>query len=857
MRLKEKFMNKLVLIDGNSLINRAFYATPPLSAKDGTPTNAVYSFVNMLVKLIGDVKPEYILVAFDRHEPTFRHVAYADYKATRKPMPEDLRPQIDLLKIVLDTMKIARFEKAGIEADDIIGTLAKRYKFETIIITGDKDSFQLVDETTSVYFTRRGISDTEIYSAENFKEKTGIEPLQVIDLKGMMGDSSDNIPGIAGVGEKTAKSFIEKYGSLENLYAHVGDLSGKIKERVEESKETAFMSKSLATIDTSVDIPLTIEDMKYSFPFDDAVRKLFIDLDFRNIIKREELFVKGVSVNVGEKDELPEKVVISSYKDLFDVDEGKTYAVCLGDNLNLYDGEKEYEVKINADLINSGVEYDAALKFLGRLTDNKTAKLITYGKKELMTLLYKNGISFTAFADDVCIEKYLADFSGREEKLEEVIEFYGLRKDYPAYSLFKIHEELHAKLVDEGMLDLYEKMELPLCDVLFDMERAGFKVDINALTEMEKEYDARINVLLEKITELAGEKINPNSTKQLAAVLYEKLGLKSGKKTKNGYSTNAETLEKLTDEHPIIPLILKYRQLQKLNSTYVKGFLPLIDGKTGLIHTCFNQTLTTTGRLSSKEPNLQNIPVREQEGKEIRKLFISSFDGGKIVGADYSQIELRLLAHFSDCAPLIDAFLNGGDIHALTASQVFGVELNAVTPEMRRSAKAVNFGIIYGISDYGLSEQLKISPKQASEYIKKYFETYPNVKSYMDSNVKFAKEHGYVETLFKRKRYIPEINSPNYNLRSFGERAAMNMPLQGTAADIIKIAMIAVERRIKQENLKSKLILQVHDELLVDTCADEVEKVENILKEEMQSAVNLKVPLTVEIECGTRWFDAK
>ena len=673
----------------------------------------------------------------------------------------------------------------------------------------------------------------------------------------MMGDSSDNIPGITGVGEKTAKSFIEKYGSLENLYAHVGDLSGKIKERVEESKETAFMSKSLATIDTSVDIPLTIEDMKYSFPFDDAVRKLFIDLDFRNIIKREELFVKGVSVNVGEKDELPEKVVISSYKDLFNVDEGKTYSVCLGDNLNLYDGEKEYEVKINADLINSGVEYDAALKFLGRLTDNKAAKLITYGKKELMTLLYKNGISFTAFADDVCIEKYLADFSGREEKLEEVIEFYGLRKDYPAYSLFKIHEELHGKLVDEGMLDLYEKMELPLCDVLFDMERAGFKVDINALTEMEKEYDSRINVLLEKITELAGEKINPNSTKQLAVVLYEKLGLKSGKKTKNGYSTNAETLEKLTDEHPIIPLILKYRQLQKLNSTYVKGFLPLIDGKTGLIHTCFNQTLTTTGRLSSKEPNLQNIPVREQEGKEIRKLFISSFDGGKIVGADYSQIELRLLAHFSDCAPLIDTFLNGGDIHALTASQVFGVELNAVTPEMRRSAKAVNFGIIYGISDYGLSEQLKISPKQASDYIKKYFKTYPNVKSYMDSNVTFAREHGYVETLFKRKRYIPEINSPNYNLRSFGERAAMNMPLQGTAADIIKIAMIAVERRIKEENLKSKLILQVHDELLVDTCADEVEKVENILKEEMQSAVKLKVPLTVEIECGTRWFDAK
>lgn len=850
-------MNKLVLIDGNSLINRAFYATPPLSAKDGTPTNAVYAFVNMLVKLIGDIKPEYMLVAFDRHEPTFRHLAYADYKGTRKPMPEDLRPQIDLLKTVLDTMKIARFEKAGIEADDIIGTLAKRYKGETIIITGDKDSFQLVDETTSVYFTRRGISDTEIYSAENFKEKTGIEPLQVIDLKGMMGDSSDNIPGIAGVGEKTAKSFIEKYGSLENLYNHLDDLSGKTKERVEESKEIAFMSKSLATINTAVDIPVAVENMKYGFPFDESVKRLFIELDFRNVIKREELFTASAKTIENDKNELPEKVVISSYDGLFNVDENKIYSVYLGKNLNLYDGEKEYEFRVTADLLSPGIYYENALTILSRFTSNKNVKLIVYGKKELKTLLYKKGISFDAFADDVCIEKYLADFSGKEEKLDEVIDFYGLNKEYPAYSLYKIHEILHMKLTEENMLDLYEKTELPLCDVLFDMERAGFKVDVNMLNEMEKEYDRRINVLLERIYELAGEKINPNSTRQLASILYEKLGLKSGKKTKNGYSTNAETLEKLAVEHPIIPLILKYRQLQKLNSTYVKGFLPLIDGKTGLIHTCFNQTLTTTGRLSSKEPNLQNIPVREQEGKEIRKLFISSFDGGKIVGADYSQIELRLLAHFSDCKPLINAFLNGGDIHTLTASQVFDVDLNAVTPEMRRSAKAVNFGIIYGISDYGLSEQLKISPKKAAEYIKKYFETYPNVKDYMESNVKFARENGYVETLFKRKRYIPEINSPNYNLRSFGERAAMNMPLQGTAADIIKIAMIAVDKRIKQESLKSKLILQVHDELLVDTCADEVETVKNILKDEMQSAVKLKVPLTVEVECGTRWFDAK
>ena len=851
-------MNKLVLIDGNSLINRAFYATPPLSAKDGTPTNAVYAFVNMLVRIIGDIKPRYMLVAFDRKEPTFRHEMYADYKGTRKPMPEDLRPQIDLMKKVLDTMGISRYEQAGIEADDIIGSMAKRYKGDTIIITGDKDSFQLVDETTSVYFTRRGITETEIYSNENFKEKTGIEPIQIIDLKSMMGDSSDNIPGIAGVGEKTALSLVEKYGILENLYSHIDELSGKLKEKVENSKDIAYLSKTLATINVKLDIPVKDEDMGYAFPFGAATKKLFIDLDFKNVLRREELFLADdeISESVKKNKELPEIIEVNDVVSLPKFGEDKLLAVNLGDNLNVYDGEKEYKINVTDNFFDRGIMYGEAVGYIAKLVGSDKRKLVVYAKKDLRTELNKFKVAFNAFAYDVAIEKYLADFSGKDEKLSEVIAAYDLDKDRIGWSLNEIHDRLFEKLKTENMLDLYEKVELPLSDVLFSMERSGFKVDVATLNEMANEYDKRIAVIAEKIDEYAGEKVNPNSPKQLGKILYDKLGLISGKK-KGNPSTSADVLEKIADKHPIVPLILKYRQLQKLNSTYIKGFRPLIDEDTGLIHTCFNQTLTTTGRLSSKEPNLQNIPVREQEGKEIRKLFVSSFENGKIVGADYSQIELRLLAHFSKCQPLIDAFLSGKDIHRITASQVFGVGEDQVTPEMRRSAKAVNFGIIYGISDYGLSEQLKISPKKAGEYIAKYFEAYPNVKEYMNSNVEFARKNGYVSTLLGRKRYIPEINSSNFNLRSFGERAAMNMPLQGTAADVIKIAMIKVANRIKKEGLRSRLILQVHDELIVDTAEDEVEEVKNILVEEMQSAVTLSVPLTVETECGTRWFDAK
>ena len=854
-------MNNLVLIDGNSLINRAFYATPPLSAKDGTPTNAVYAFVNMLVRLIGDVNPQYLLVAFDRKEPTFRHNLFPDYKGTRKPMPEDLRPQIDLLKIVLDTMGIARYEQPSIEADDILGSLSRKFDIPTIIITGDKDSFQLVNEHTSVYFTKRGISDIEIYDNANFTEKTGITPPQIVDLKSLMGDSSDNIPGVPGVGEKTALNLVKTYGTLENLYENVDTLSGKLREKIESSHEIATLSKTLATINTAVEIPYTLDDLTFEFPFPYETKILFSDLDLKNLLKKDALFQpehSGDNTPKIDDNQLIATLIAIKYGDkLPSFDKKSPIAIVYENDFYVSDGKTECFMKIPENFFEEGVSFEDALKLIKPLIEDADRKIVLWSKKAFKTKIYNYGISFDSQIDDVSIEKYLVDFSGKDDSLSDVIKEYDLDETKPASALLSLHSIMSEKLKKEELIDLYKDLELPLCDVLFDMERAGFKIDEVALKEAEKNYESRLKAMTERITELAGCEFNLNSPKQLGVILFEKLGLKSGKKNKNGYSTSADILEKLKDEHPIVAEILKYRQIQKLYSTYIKGFEPLVERGTGLVHTCFNQTLTSTGRLSSKEPNLQNIPVREQEGRELRKLFVSSFDGGKIAGADYSQIELRLLAHFSGCKPLIDTFTSGGDIHALTASQVFGVPLAEVTKEMRQSAKAVNFGIIYGISDYGLAEQLKISPKRAGEYIQKYFEMYPSVKEYMDGNVEFARKNGYVKTLLGRKRYIREINSSNFNLRSFGERAAMNMPLQGTAADIIKIAMLKVYKKFKELGLKSKLILQVHDELIVDAHPDEVDKVLEILKNEMQTAVTLSVPLTVETECGERWFDAK
>ena len=847
-------MDKLVLIDGNSLINRAFYAINPLTDKNGEPTNAVYGFTNMLLKIISEIKPKYMLVAFDVHAKTFRHKMYNEYKGTRKPMPEDLRPQIPRLKELLKTMGISTFELAGFEADDIIGTLAKRYKGETIIYTGDKDSFQLVDESTSVYFTKRGITDTDIYSVDNFTEKTGITPMQVIELKALMGDSSDNIPGVPGVGEKTALTLVQTYGGVDGVYQNLDNFKGKMLEKLENGKDSAYMSKTLATINTEVEIPLEIEDMTYSFPFNQGVKKYFTELDFKNIIKRSDIF------ETSAEEEIPSTVETIKITSLEGVDFNLgEISVVIGENVSFYIPNKnEYVIKIKETFFDEGLDYDEALKLLKPVFENPNVNIVAYSRKKLDDVLYEQGISLKASVQDVDIMRYLCDFSGREERLDETLQYYGLSVKTPAFSLFTLYQKFINQIKEEDLTKLYYDVELPLSKILTDMERSGFKVDISALDIIGEEYRKEISGLLSKITELAGESFNVNSPKQLSYILFEKLNLKHGKKNKNGsYSTNAELLEELVDEHPIISYILRYRTVQKLLSTYVDAIkaLALKDG--GLVHTSFNQTLTQTGRLSSKEPNLQNIPIREEEGNKLRKFFIPRDDGRVLIDADYSQIELRLLAHFSGSEELINAYKEGKDIHSITASQVFGVSLDKVTGEMRRKAKAVNFGIIYGISEYGLSKNIKCSVKEASEYIKRYFESYPKVKEYMQKNVDFARKNGYVSTLLNRRRYIREINSPNFNIRAFGERAAMNMPLQGTSADIIKIAMVKVYNRLKKECPDVKLILQVHDELILDASVKDAPLASKILKEEMENAVSLSVPLTVECKEGKSWYDAK
>lgn len=882
-------MKKLVLIDGNSVLYRAFYATPYFATSSGLQTNAVYGFVNMLIKIVNELKPDHMLVAFDRKEPTYRHVEYPAYKGTRKPMPEELVVQVPVIKKVLTALGIKIYEKAGLEADDIIGCAAKRFCFETVIITGDRDSFQLVDETTSVYFTKRGITDVDVITLDNFKEKTGLNrPSLIVDLKACMGDASDNIPGIPGVGEKTAHTLIDTYGSLEGIYDNVDELKGKLKEKVESGRDSAFMSKRLATIDVTSDLTLNEDDIAFSFPFPFAARKVFAELEFRTFLKKD-IFKKEDEAKI-MSDEKPkeENNVSSPESDLHNdssyektdsefvlkssikseilkqitVDvksfEGKSIAFVAGKNFNIFDGETEYTFVIKENFFDEGISLEEMLAFLEPvLTARINCKLIVYDKKSLKHKLDKIGSRLSAFCDDVMLEKYVVDYTQKELDLTGAIERAGLPVETPAASLAMLHSKYKKDMAEQGTLSLYENVELPLCDVLYDMENAGFKIDVKALDEASETYRSRIAVLADEIIGLAGESFNINSPKQLSDILFVKLGLKHGKKTKTGFSTNADVLEEMADQHPIIPLILKYRQLSKLASTYVDGFRPLIDRSTGLIRTVFNQTVTSTGRLSSKEPNLQNIPVRDEEGKEIRKFFVPRADGRILISADYSQIELRLLAHYSKCEPLIAAFNSGEDVHALTASQVFGVALKDVTPEQRRSAKAVNFGIIYGISEYGLAKNIHVAPKVAAEYINKYFATYTSVKDYMNSNVLFAKEHGYVSTAFGRRRFIPEISSSNYNVRSFGERAAMNMPLQGTAADIIKIAMINVEKRLKKEIPETLLILQVHDELILDARIEDRAVAEKILREEMENAVSLSVPLTVNVSSGKNWFDAK
>lgn len=852
-------MEKLVLIDGNSLINRAFYAMPTLSTKDGIYTNAVYGFMNMFIKMYSEVKPTYVAVAFDMKAPTFRHKMYSEYKGTRKPMPEELRPQIPLLKQLLTTMGVKTFEKEGIEADDIIGTIAKSTKIKTYIYTGDRDSFQLVDDETEVRFTKRGITDVEILNNDNFKEKTGILPYQVIELKALMGDASDNIPGVSGIGEKTAKTLVETYKDIDNLYSHVDELTGKLKEKIECGKDSAYLSKTLATINTKCDIDCDVEKMRFSLPLPASVKAEFVKLEFKALLGKAELFDNGNTSKTESGDVADVQIVtVKDLSSLF-VPKNKRIAIVLDDYTASYsDGEKEYVVPIVRLLGDEGFTTSEAIDYLLPLfsSDNK---ITVYSKKEIKRFLKRNkGIEIEAELDDLAILKYLTDFTGGAETLSEILNDYGLNLKTPAYSMVKLFEKLYKILLDENNEKLYREVELPLGDVLFQMEESGFKIDVNALSQAGKEYAVILDELSDSIRKMTGEvNLNINSPKQLGEVLFEKLKVGKGKKTKTGYSTTAEVLQGLEDASPVIPAILRFRKIQKLQSTYVEGLKSQLEKDTGIIHTVFNQTVTSTGRLSSKEPNLQNIPIRDEEGRNLRKFFVPKSEDRILIGADYSQIELRLMADFSNAESLIKAFNDGADIHSETASKVFNVPINEVDQEMRSKAKAVNFGIIYGISEYGLAKQLKISAKEAKVYIDNYFKTYPEIKEYMNLLVEKARNTGYAQTILGRRRYIRELSSTNYNLRQFGERAAMNMPLQGSSADIIKLAMIGVSKRLKEEGLKSELILQIHDELIIDAYMEEREKVRRILIHEMENAVKLKVNLTVEVGEGKTWFEAK
>lgn len=853
-------MKELVLIDGNSLLNRAFYATKLLTTRDGTPTNAVFGFIKLLLKIIQDNKPDRLIVTFDLKAPTFRQKMYDKYKATRKPMPDDLVVQVGMLKSLLHSMNITMCEKEGYEADDLIGTLSHAFSdTHSIVITGDRDAYQLVDDLTDVFITKTGVSELLKLNKNNFEQLIGYKPTQVIDMKALMGDSSDNIPGVPGIGEKTALNLLLKYGTLDNVYSNLDDITGSVKTKLENGKESAYLSRRLAAIDRQVPLETTENEGEICMPFTQEVRNQFLKLEFTSLLKLNIFETEADrKTDAHPRAETKSLVIADADQFLNDFVPNIFSAVRTGDEYHFFADGKEYILRPARTLLDEGLHATDTGRILKSLFEKKDRKVILYGKKDFRHALAKEQVELACSCEDVSLIRYLVDFNGKDEDLGDILRGYGYDDTAPAAGVFYLYEDLSEKLTSENLEKLYKDIELPLADVLFDMETEGVRIDLETSKQFEKRYREEIARLTDEICRQAGENFNINSPMQLGKILFEKLQLPAPKKSKRGtYSTSADILEKLAGEYKIVRDVLDCRHFQKLLSTYIDGFKPLIDPATGLVHTTYNQVLTTTGRLSSTNPNLQNIPVRDEEGRELRKLFVARSSDRILIDADYSQIELRLLAHFSGCKELIEAYREDRDIHALTASQVFGVPLESVTPSQRRAAKAVNFGIIYGISEFGLASGLNISNKQAGEYIRKYFETYSDVKKYMDSNVAYAREHGYVTTLLGRKRVIPEIKSSNYNLRSFGERAAMNMPLQGSSADIIKIAMCNVFDRLKKEGLRSKMILQVHDELVIDAYESEKEVVTEILRTEMENAVQLKVPLTVEVHSGRNWYEAK
>ena len=844
---------KLLLLDSNSLINRAFYALPTLQDRSGRYTGALYGFVSMLSKLIKTEKPTHIVAAFDVHQPTFRHLKYDGYKAKRHPMPEELKAQVPAMKELLLAMGIAVVELPGYEADDIIGTLATRSAMPTLIVSGDKDVLQLVSDKTTVLHTKRGITDVIRYTPEVLREE-GLTPQGIVELKSLMGDHSDNIPGVPGVGEKTATDLVIKYGTIANLYDHIDEIKGKMQEKLILNRESAEFSHWLATIVT--DAPLESGDFS-SYTFSEKLpyraKKLMEGYEFKKLIDRFDFADPVPEESKPVNCERTEITDLASLKEFltdcrakgqiaFSVSDDRVDIACCA--------EKNAIVRYSYDLFGESLSYDDILQEIKPYLKDPAYKKVVFDLKKNYKL-FESDVNDLFAAEDVMLMAYIADCGAYYESLKDLLIRYGLPEEELAAGLIRLESLLRKKMVQANSLKVYESIELPLVPVLYDMEKCGFRVDRATLDSLSSKYSEELNAISAKIYALADREFNINSPKQLAEVLFDDLALPSGKKR----STSADVLEELEEVHPIVSEILRYRTLSKLLSTYLIAMKSMIDPK-GRIHTQFNQAMTTTGRLSSSEPNLQNIPVREAEGREIRGAFIPG-EGNLLISADYSQIELRLLADFSGDQGLIDAFNRGLDIHAATAAKVFGVEEDAVTSAMRRDAKAVNFGIIYGISDFGLAKNVGCGVKEAHEFIEKYLDTYPKIRDFMKSSVDFAKEHGYVVTKMGRIRALPEINSSNYNVRSFGERAALNMPLQGTAADIIKLAMIRVYRAIKEKNLAAKLILQVHDELIVDCPEGEVSEVCAILKSEMESVFALKVPLSVNVACGKTWKEAK
>lgn len=850
-------MENFFIIDGNSLINRAFYALPLLSNSEGEYSNAVYGFCNILTKLVLENKVDNLVCTFDLKAKTFRHNMYSEYKANRKGMPEELLSQMPILKEMLRIMGIKILEKEGYEADDIIGTLSKNPNTKNYIITGDRDSLQLISNNCEVWLTKKGISEIEKIDLDALKNKLGLEPYQIIELKALMGDASDNIPGVKGIGEKTALSLLYKYQNVDNLYEHIEEITGKLKDKLIEGKEMCFLSKTLATIDTQVPMEQNFE-AKFNFPFSQEVANFFKKYEFKSLLNKKELFEQQVKL-IENKKEIKEKYIKNEneLQELLNkLENAQIFSFYLNENFHISLSKfEEIIVVLKSDLLSvEGFDLDYILIKFKSLFENQNVEKICYDTKSFYHFLKQHNIDLKNVKFDVMLADYLVKCGKpREKDVKSLCDKENYKIENVASCLFLLYQKYLQNLEELDMLRLYYDIEMPLISVLCKMEDYGFKLDYQMLLDLNDEYLNEMKVLNEEIMNLAGEKFNINSPKQLGQILFEKLGLPN--KSKN--STNIEVLENLINIHPIVELIIRYRKISKLNSTYIESYLDKIDKKTFLVHTIFNQMLTQTGRLSSTEPNLQNIPIREEEGRNLRKIFISRYENGKIISADYSQIELRLLASFSNDERLVNAFKSGQDIHTKTASEIFGVPLEFVTHDLRRKAKAVNFGIIYGISDYGLSQNIHSTRKEAKEYIERYFMTYPKVKEYLDNSIEFAKENGYVKTLWNRRRAIDELKSSNHNTKMFGERVALNMPLQGTASDIIKLAMIEIQNEFEKRNLKSKLILQIHDELIVDCFPNEEEIVKSILIDKMENVVKLNVKLEVNISEGKNLFEAK